>query len=1131
MRSRGTGARRLSRTPRTIVAALAVAVTAAAVTAAALAGDEISADGDAVAAGSNNPVALGTVAPGATVSRTVRFTLECKTQQHVDAGDTVSLSYSASGSSIPAGGGVSAGAGSIIRPSGWPADGAACASPAQTVSSGGVGTGSDGSVSLTAPSAPGSYTYVVQYDIGGTGQPNDISGSNVKLTYTLTVADSTPPSITPSVSGTLGGNGWFVSDVAVAWTVTDAQSPLGSQTGCGPTTVVADTPGATFTCSAASAGGSAAQSVTIKRDATIPTVAIDDGVPTSTTTGSLLVTGTAADATSGIASVAVNGEDASFGAPTGTFSRIVTLACGPNTIAATSTDSAGNASAAVTRTVDYICDSTAPSITPSVSGTLGSNGWYTDDVGIAWGVADGESAVSFQTGCNASSVVADSAGVTFTCSATSAGGTATESVTIKRDATAPLASASAVSGASPYLAGTWTREDVVVSYGCSDAMSGVAATAADDDDVVSAESASGSASGSCVDEAGNSASVSFSPIKIDRTAPSASASAVSGGGEYLAGTWTRNDVVVSYACSDDLSGVASTPTDDTLIAESASASASGTCVDEAGNSSSAFFGPIKMDKTAPSVEFTGATPAANAPGWHDSDVTVTFEATDALSGFAPSGLSRSAEVVSSGEGDPVLVQSPAFTDLAGNTAAAGAATRAFRIDKTDPSIVVSAVSGGSPYSAGTWTNQDVTVSYECSDALSGVAATPDDDDDTVSAESASGSASGTCYDEAGNSSPASFSPIRIDKTAPTISASAVSGGDPYAAGTWTNQDVVVSYACSDALSGVAGGADDDDAVSTESASGSASGSCLDEAGNSASASFSPIKIDRTAPSLTFAGQSPAKNTHGWNRVTVTLTWSCTDELSGPVSPISTQAIATEGENQRATGTCFDLAGNSATATDGDVDIDKTKPTLGITGSPAGTAFVVCTPPTRPAFAPADALSGLDGSQGDTWTPAASASGVGTSTYEAHATDRAGNAMVETRSYTTTYGSSAVAQSPFLQPINKEGTSRFKLGSTIPVKFQALCNGIPVSTVVAGLYVKQGDAQPDPGVDEAFSTSAATSGNLFRWSDGQYIFNLSTKLGHGNPDGSSVAAFGAGTWTVKVGLDDGTWRSVNVQLVK
>jgi len=86
-----------------------------------------------------------------------------------------------------------------------------------------------------------------------------------------------------------------------------------------------------------------------------------------------------------------------------------------------------------------------------------------------------------------------------------------------------------------------------------------------------------------------------------------------------------------------------------------------------------------------------------------------------------------------------------------------------------------------------------------------------------------------------------------------------------------------------------------------------------------------------------------------------------------------------------------------------------------------------------------------------------------------------------------------------------------------------------------MYVKQGDNQPDPGVDEAISTSAATTGNLFRWTgspDNQYIFNLSTKLGYVNPSPEpAINNFGQGTWTLKIGLDDGTFRSVNVQLVR
>jgi hypothetical protein len=67
-------------------------------------------------------------------------------------------------------------------------------------------------------------------------------------------------------------------------------------------------------------------------------------------------------------------------------------------------------------------------------------------------------------------------------------------------------------------------------------------------------------------------------------------------------------------------------------------------------------------------------------------VVATFEATDALSGFAPSGsLTTTDTSTTSGEGLAITVGSPAFTDLAGNTVAAGTATSdGYNIDLSDP---------------------------------------------------------------------------------------------------------------------------------------------------------------------------------------------------------------------------------------------------------------------------------------------------------------------------------------------------------------------------------------------------------------------------------------------------------------
>ena len=112
------------------------------------------------------------------------------------------------------------------------------------------------------------------------------------------LADGTAPLIVPTVTGTAGANGWYVSDVAVSWTVNDAETPVTSTSGCGTSTVTADTAGVTFTCTAQSAGGTATRSVTIKRDVTPPVLALPGPLTvnaTQTTGANVSYTATASD--------------------------------------------------------------------------------------------------------------------------------------------------------------------------------------------------------------------------------------------------------------------------------------------------------------------------------------------------------------------------------------------------------------------------------------------------------------------------------------------------------------------------------------------------------------------------------------------------------------------------------------------------------------------------------------------------------------------------------------------------------------------------------------------------------------------------------------------------------------------
>jgi hypothetical protein len=85
-----------------------------------------------------------------------------------------------------------------------------------------------------------------------------------------------------------------------------------------------------------------------------------------------------------------------------------------------------------------------------------------------------------------------------------------------------------------------------------------------------------------------------------------------------------------------------------------------------------------------------------------------------------------------------------------------------------------------------------------------------------------------------------------------------------------------------------------------------------------------VNIDRTAPTITFDGATPAPNGAGWNNGPVTLSWTCADTESGPQSGHVVRTVSTEGANQAVTGTCTDFAGNTASDTR-NVNIDLTPP--------------------------------------------------------------------------------------------------------------------------------------------------------------------------------------------------------------
>jgi hypothetical protein len=275
----------------------------------------------------------------------------------------------------------------------------------------------------------------------------------------------------------------------------------------------------------------------------------------------------------------------------------------------------------------YAADGTPPEITPVVTGTLGGDGWYTSDVTVSWTVGDPQSAIISTLGCGSTSVTSDQGSTTYTCTATSAGGTASKSVTVKRDATAPAVTVALARAAD---SDGWYNH--AVGYGVtasSDALSGVASC--DPDGIYTGPDAAGTTvTRSCTDRAGNTGSGSAT-LEYDATAPTG----VSGAPDRApdANGWYNHAVTVAFSGSDAMSGVAACTSVGYADPDGSGVTVPGTCADAAGNESAAVdSSSFDYDGTAPSL-----TPVITpSPVVLNGSATADPGASDATSGVASS---------------------------------------------------------------------------------------------------------------------------------------------------------------------------------------------------------------------------------------------------------------------------------------------------------------------------------------------------------------------------------------------------------------------------------------------------------------------------------------------------------------
>jgi len=305
----------------------------------------------------------------------------------------------------------------------------------------------------------------------------------------------------------------------------------------------------------------------------------------------------------------------------------------------------------------------------------------------------------------------------------------------------------------------------------------------------------------------------------------------------------------------------------------------------------------------------------------------------------------------------------------------------------------------------------------------------------------------------------------------------------------------------------ASAADPDDAVSSQSCSpasgstfalGTTTVNCVatDTHGNTGTASFTVTVVDTSPPSLTSLNDITVDTSDSTGMV-VSFTPSASDLVDGSVTVNCIPASGSLFPIGQTTVNCsaIDQHGNigtgSFTVTVNLIVVDTVPPDL--------TLPTDMTVPAQDASGavvnfPASAKDAVDGSVPVTCVPASGSTfPVGTTVVNCSASDSQGNTANGSFTVSVQYlaDCKGVPGHQILQPINSDGSSVFKQGSTVPAKFR-VCgtdgNAINDPDLITDFRLIQviGDGAMPNTID---STSAH---DVFRSGAQQWIFDINTK---------------------------------------
>ncbi|WP_344066013.1 OmpL47-type beta-barrel domain-containing protein [Microbacterium pumilum] len=607
-------------------------------------------------------------------------------------------------------------------------------------------------------------TYSGPVSVAGAGEHEvsyraiDIAGNAGQVesaSVTIVAADTTAPVVVAKVNpaNPTGDAGWYTGTVSLTLSATDDRSGVASvqyRIGSGDwatytAPIVLDEGSTTVSYRATDGKGNVSdpESVTVKRDGTAPVTAATFDDDSGASTGPVAVTLSATDAGSGVGSIVYSLDG---GAWTTYTTPVSVSGAGTHTIAYEAVDVAGNVSAVKSATIQIaVADTEAPVVTAATAPAApsGQNGWYTGAVSVSLSAVDERSAVAsieYRLSGGAwttytTAIVVPEGAVEVEYRATDAKGnvSAPETVTVKRDATAPVSVASfddqdgqATGPVEVTLSSTDGGSGV---QGISYSVNGGANTPYTGAFEVAANATITFAG---TDKAGNveqakSATVTFAPV--DSTPPVVNGTTTPGTPNGANG-WFTSPVTLTLTATDTQSGIeaityragsgAFTTYSGPIAVPVGTTVYTFRAADGKGNVSGFKTITVKRDEDAPAATSTAA--AVNT-----TSSKVTLAATDAVSGVASityrvdSGSWKTYTAPFTITGAGVHTVEYSATDTAGNAGAVKTSQVLVGPDTSAPLLSV-ATTPVSPNGANGWFTGTVTVAATATD-VSGVART------------------------------------------------------------------------------------------------------------------------------------------------------------------------------------------------------------------------------------------------------------------------------------------------------------------------------------------------------------------------------------------------------------------------